>query len=97
MAIYTVATGMVGVHAKTLVANTLDAVNFTDDPNTVEIVSDGAAAIYVSVDGVNATVAGANTYVLPAVACSRTIPHPGNPRAVKLISAGTPVYSVMAV
>lgn len=94
MAVYSVAAGMVGVHAKTLVANTIDAVNFATDPQHVEVVSDGAAAIYVSVDGVDPTVAGANTYVLPAAVCARTIPHGGSPHAVKLISAGTPTYSV---
>lgn len=95
MAVYDVGTGKVGVHDKALAANVMDAVNFADDPGAVEVVSDGAAKVYVSVDGSAATVGGANTYLLPAVACSRVIEHPGDPRAVKLISAGTPVYSVM--
>jgi hypothetical protein len=85
------------VHDKTLAANVADAVNFTDDPGSVEVVSDGAAKLYVTVDGSTPAVSGDTTYLLPAVPCSRTIPHPGSPRAVKLISAGTPMYSVMLV
>lgn len=95
MAVYNVGTGKVGVHDKTLAANVVDAVNFADDPGEVEIVSDGAAKLYVTVDGTAPTVSGDATYLLPAVPCSRVIAHPGDPRAVKLISVGTPVYSVM--
>lgn len=97
MAIYSVTAGMIGVHDKTLVASTVDAVNFADDPHIVEIISDGTAAIYVTIDGSEPTVGGANTHVLPALPCSRTLMHTGDSRPLKLISSGSPTYSVMVV
>lgn len=93
MAIHNVAAGAVGTYNHTLSAGVVDSVGFATDPNVIEVISDGAAAIYVTVDGSAPTVGGANTYVLPALPCSRKIRHVGN-QAVKLISAGTPVYGV---
>jgi hypothetical protein len=91
---YSVATGAVGVHSKTLAAGIEDVVTFAGDPDTVEVLSNGAADLYVSTDGAAATVAGANTYVLPAGGpCARAIPSFSN-SPVRLISAGTPTYSV---
>lgn len=96
MAVYTIAAGKVAVHDKTLAGSTVDAVNFAEDPGEIEILTDGAAALYFTIDGTTPTVSGASTYVLPAVACSRTIKHPGT-QPVRLISSGTPKYSVMVV
>jgi hypothetical protein len=97
MAEYNVMADEVAVHDKTLAANVVDAVNFARDPQFVEILSDGAAKVYVTVDGTEPTVGGGNGYILPAVPCARRLTHGGNPRAVRLISAGTPMYSVTAV
>lgn len=102
MAAYTVAAGERGVHAKTLVANTADTVTFTGRRcNQVEIVSDGAAALYVTVDGVTAaTVAGAKTDILPAGALSRRVLNvtlPSVASIISLISAGAPTYSCTEV
>ena len=96
MASYT--TGDVGVYANTLVANTVDTVMFTTDALAVEVYSNGSAAIYVTVDGSTPTVGGGSTWELPALQCVRTIrlTGPGIP-VVKLISAGTPIYSVSGV
>lgn len=96
MASYTVAADLHGAYAKTLVANTVDTVTFTDDIDRVEVTSNGAAAVYVTVDGSTPTVAGAGTFELPAGAASvRVIAVPtAGGTVVKLISAGTPVYSV---
>jgi hypothetical protein len=96
VASYTVAADLHGAYAKTLVANTVDTVTFTDDIDRVEITSNGAAAVYVTVDGTTPTVAGAGTFELPAGAASVreiAVPTAGG-TVVKLISAGTPVYSV---
>ena len=97
MASYTVASGEVGAHAKTLAAATADTVTFTDDVSKVEVVTDGAAALYVRVDGTAPTVGGAASHYLPAFASAKEITVPLSDEGtveVKLISAGTPTYSV---
>lgn len=96
MAVYTVAAGQLAVHNKTLAANIVDAINFDVDPSAVEIQTDGAAAIYVTTDGSTPTVGGANTHLIPAIAGSRFIRHGGD-RGLRLISAGTPTYSVTKI
>lgn len=101
MATYTVASGERGVHAKTLVANTADTVTFTGrDCNQVEVVSDGTAALYVTVDGVTtATVAGVKTDVLPTSVPSVRVLNVtiAGATVVSLISSGTTTYSVTEV
>lgn len=99
MASYTVATSEVGVYEKTLVANTVDTVTFQRNAGTIEVVSDGADEIYFTVDGSTPTVAGNSTYGLPAVASAKLVKVPpanrtGGSTVVKLISAGTPKYSI---
>lgn len=80
----------------TLSASTVDTINFSIFAPAVEIVSDGAALMYVTVDGTTPTVGGNNTYVLPASASTRTfrLGIGGRNPAIKLISAGTPTYWV---
>lgn len=88
------------VHAKTLVADTVDTVTLSRHAKSVEVLShDGAAAIYFTVDGSTPTVAGANTYALPVGIGGLEVDLEDNqpPTEVKLISAGTPLYSVTAV
>jgi hypothetical protein len=96
MATYTVAAGAIGKHAFTLTANTVDTVTFADDISEVTVVSlDGAAAIYLTLDGSTPTVGGANTYVVPAaIGVAAFEPPTSGPTAVKLISPGTPTVSV---
>lgn len=96
MAVYNVAAGDRAAHDKTLVANVADAVNFTADPDFIEVLSDGAAAIYLTIDGSAPAISGPKTIKLPALPCSRKIRHGGN-QAVRLISAGTPTYSVTVI
>lgn len=95
MASYSVAAGKRGAYDKALVASTVDTVTFTDDVDSVEIVTDGTAKIYVTVDGTTPTVSGATTIIVPAALGIRTIPtlSSGAP-VVKLITSGTPTYSV---
>lgn len=96
MAAYTVPAGKIAVHNKTLVANVVDAVSFERDPDQVEVLTDGAAVLYVTTNGTTPTIGGQDCWIIPAVACARVIPHNGN-QAVRLLSAGTPKYSVTAV
>lgn len=99
MASYTIAVSERGAYAKTLVASTVDTVTIQRDTRSVEVTNlDGAAAIYFTVDGTTPTVAGASTYELPAVPSSREVPAPKveDATVVKLISSGTPSYSVAA-
>ncbi len=96
MASYPVAEGERGVHAKTTAANTMDTVSFSDDCREVEVLSDGAASLYVTIDGPDATVAGAATDVLPFGGnCVRVVKSwETGPTVVRLISAGVVTYSV---
>jgi len=92
---YTVPAGHVGVYAKALVASTVDTVTFTaTDVAAVNIITDGAAAIYVTFDGTTPTVAGTATWLVPATAGRYSFaPHTAGATVVKLISSGTPTYS----
>lgn len=95
MASYDVKAEALGAYEKTLVANTVDKVSFVDDLSFVEVFSDGAAAIYLTVDGSAPTVHGEDCYFLPATASVRKIEAGrGQATVVQLISAGTPTYSV---
>jgi hypothetical protein len=99
MASYSVTAGNKAVYDKTLVANTADTVTFADNVDRVEIITDGAAELFVRVseDGAAATVGGANTDMLPAGGSSSLdLPSPGiGGTVVSLISSGTPKYSVI--
>lgn len=108
MATYSIPNGHVGAHAKTLVASTVDTVTFVLGstgtpgwarmPKAVEVLTDGAADIYITVDGSTPTVAGTNCWRVPASLGSVVIDvrdaDPNDPVVVKLISVGAPVYSV---
>lgn len=95
MATYTLTSGR-AAYEKTLTANTVDTVNLGSAFSEVEVISDGAASIFFTVDGSIPTVGGASTYYLPAAATSRSVPVRGGSAAtVKLISSGTPLYSVI--
>lgn len=92
MASYTV---VVAKHA-TLTANTVDTVNLPAAATVVEVLNrDGTAEIYFTIDGNDPAVAGDDTNVLPAAMGSLEV---GSPLAaqtvVKLISSGTPKYTV---
>lgn len=96
MANYTVADDEVGAYNNQLTASAVDKVTFDDDLDQVEVFGDGSAAIYFTVDQTDPTVEGAHAYELPAgFPSSRvvTVPTAGKTE-VRLISAGTPHYSV---
>lgn len=96
MTAYTVPSGHIAAHAKTLVASTQDTVTFTGaDLTEVEIFTSGTAAIYVRIGTGSATVAGTDCWQVPAVAGSSTLPvRTSGDTVIKLISSGTPTYSV---
>lgn len=99
MASYSIASGERAAHAKTLVGSTVDTVTFAYHAPEVEVVSlDGAAAIYFTADGSTPTVGGVATYVVPAAIGSRTVRLPlgAGVTVVKIISSGTPIYSVQS-
>ena len=101
MATYNLAAGDEAAHAKTMVAATEDTVNFVEAVSDVEIVIHSApAAIYVTLDNVAATVAGARTFVIPPVIGQfrrLRVPKRETATTIRLISAGAPVYSVSKV
>lgn len=81
-----------------LAANTIDTVTLTNtQTDEVEIVNrTGTAEIYFTTDGTDPTIGGANTNVLPAAMCSIVVGvrRSASGAVVKLLSAGTPAYSV---
>jgi hypothetical protein len=102
VASYTIQAGELAAWGKTLTAATVDTVTFagTDnqaDKTAVRVWNDtGAVAIFFTLDGTDPTVAGAKTYRVPAVAgaCTEVVPLGATATTVKLISSGTPTYSV---
>lgn len=85
------------VHA-TLTAATVDTITLDADYVSVEIVNrDGSAEIYATVDtGITPAVGGVGCDVLPAAIGSLIIDASayGPPTTLKLISSGTPAYTV---
>lgn len=91
MATYNVARAK---HA-TLVASTVDTVNMSSKGNALRVINrdaQGGDALYFSIDGTAPTVAGDDTYFLGPDQALDTAG--GDIAAVKLISSGTPDYSV---
>lgn len=99
MANFPLAAGKIGKHAVTLTASTIDSVVFVEDLDQVEVYSTGAAAVAFTVDGSDPVVGGDGSWELPAgAAAARTVPVPtAGPTTVKVLSAGTPQYSVSRV
>jgi hypothetical protein len=84
----------------TVIVNWTRDISPQEQPNAdVEVINvDGAAAIYYRFDGNAPSVEGDDCHVLPAAICGR--PHRMRsvlPVTVKLISNGTPKFSVRGV
>lgn len=103
MATYTIAAGKIAKHAVTMVAAQVDTYTFTDDlgpgQRVIEVMSDGAADIYYTLDGSTPTVGGDNCYRIPAtpavdVRLAEYNAGTSKYNTVKMISSGTPVVSV---
>lgn len=94
----TVPAGQIGAYGLTLTASQVTEVDFVDDVDVIEIITDGTAALYATVNGSVPTVGGGNCYYLPAVAGSKEIhPPTSGGTAIKLISSGTPTVGVAKV
>lgn len=96
MATHKVSRDAIGSYEHALTADTVDTVEFASNLAAVEVVSDGAAAIYFTIDGDAPTIKGADCFYLPGGAiCSRAVASKKNQATVvRLISVGTPIYSV---
>ncbi len=109
MANYTVPNGHVGAYLKVLVEDAVDTVTFAigspgtpgwaSVPRAVEVMGDGTAAIWVTVDGSEPEVAGSNCWLVPeGVGSTLELDvrdsDPTDAVVVKLLSEGTPTYSV---
>ena len=87
---------------KTLVAATVDDVTLTGRGGRVEIMNrTGTAEIYFTLDGTAPTVKGDGTDVIPAsvgasVILDASLAADSGSEVIKLISSGTPEYSVIA-
>ncbi len=95
----TVATGKVAAHGIVLVANQISTVTFADNIESVDIISDGTAAVFYTIDGSDPTIAGQHCYPIPAGVLSVDNRHTLNSSStqdrVKLISAGTPTVTIV--
>jgi hypothetical protein len=83
----------------TLVADTVTTVTLDHNYNRVEVLNrDGAAEIYFTVDAGAPTVEGDGCYSLPAAIGGLEKKSPGGrATVVKMISSGTPTYSVTGI
>lgn len=97
MATYAVATlsNEIGTPAFTMVADTVDTVTFDRDTAAIEIISDGAAEIWYTLDGSTPAVDGSKSFYLPAAPCvDRGDRYSGATTVLKFISPGTPTVRV---
>jgi len=78
----------------TLAASTVDTVNLSHPDVKVNVFNRGSSDIYVTLDGTTPTVAGDNTFIVPANTARRFGLGVYAVAAVKLISASTPPYTV---
>lgn len=87
---------MAEIEHGTLVANTLATVTLDRDFAKVEVLNrDGAAEIFFTVDGAAPTVEGDDCQVLPAaIGALELLARETGQTIVRLISSGTPKYSV---
>lgn len=93
MADVTVAAGEVGSGLITLVADEVYEVEFTEDIDTIEVISDGAAAVWWTCDGTDPEV-GVGWYMPATQSVDERQPSTGTATVVKLYSAGTPTVRV---
>lgn len=97
MADFSVSQGHFGVMPFTLVANTAQAVAFTDNVNEIQVITDGTSDVLVkvgsgdpsSVPSAGASL-GASTYVVPTFAPFLAIKLDGSVDRVSCYSSGTP-------
>lgn len=94
---YTVAAGKVARHGINMTAAQADTVTFADNIGSVDVMSDGTANVYYTVDGSTPTVGGSNCYRLPSGMPgidTRDTRNDAGIDVVKLIADGATVVSV---
>lgn len=79
----------------TLVAATVSTVTITGSHEDILVLNHGSDAIYFTVNGDTPTVAGDDTFVALGGGYAYAEARGAGPYSVKLISSGTPAYSVM--
>jgi hypothetical protein len=108
MATYDIASTEQGAYEKTLAASTVDTITFVlatnkgargwvGPPKKFEVINEGTVGIYGTHDGTAPTVGGAGCWYIPPTSrgvVSVKDPDPDDEVVVKLISSGTPKYSV---
>jgi hypothetical protein len=97
MAVHEIPAGEVSAPNVKLTAATVEEFKFAEYVPVVEIITDGAAEAFVTIDGSTPTVGGSNCYVMPPLACVRFIAENGyrtEQPVVKVISSGTPSITV---
>lgn len=99
MANHTVAKNAVGEHDVVLTPNVVETVTFSQQVIPVEVISDGTAAVYYTLDGTDPAVGADQCYELPAGSPAvdtrtRGVLDSSAPTVVKLISTGSPTISV---
>lgn len=98
MASHPVATGKIGTGIQTTVANTVDQCAFADNFDYVEVISDGAFELWVTVSGVDPVSPFDLAWRLPAGQPEvRYIPTFGGSPDVRLKSPGITNYSVTGI
>lgn len=94
----TIPIGKIAAHNIALTANVVTTVTIEDrNIATVDVISDGAASVFYTMDGSTPTVNGSNCYVLPAGAMGIDNRRTGNfagAGTVSLISTGSATISV---
>lgn len=90
---------MSNIEHGTLVGSAVTTVTLDADAQEVEVLNrDGVAEIYFTVDGADPTVGGDDCHVLPAAIGALQVHAPGGGVTdIKLISSGTPKFSVRRV
>lgn len=92
MADHTVTAGAIGSPAFALTATAVSTVTFSDDVQSIEVISDGTAAVWWTCDG---TTPAANVgYYIPIVGVDERQPPTSGNTVVKLWSTGTPTVRV---
>jgi hypothetical protein len=95
MANYTVATNEIGAWEKTLTASTVDTISFAADLDEVEVLNESTTAgLYFTTDGTTPTVGAAAAYYCPPGGVVVAPSYAAGATTVKVISSGTPKYSV---
>jgi len=80
-----------------LTAATVATVALPLDADTIEVLNHGDVALYFRIDGTNPTVDGNDAEIVPAGTALEVNRKAAGNASVKIISSGTPAFSVRGV